>query len=107
MSRDSRFIPALLGEVKVNAISQVKASKDAAHSTMALKQGERPFRKATRSHECAAREDEQPAEQFDAAMHEKSGGIKRTPVKQHPKGRQGPGLQQIPTRAGQAEQSGD
>src|SRR5882672_3935366 len=107
MSRDSRLIPALLSEVKINAVCEMEASKNTAHGTMALKQCERPFRKATRRHEGAAGENEQPTEQFDAAMHEKSGGVKRAAIKQHPECRQRPCLQEIPTRAGQPQQSGN
>src|SRR5215467_3043086 len=107
MVRGSRFIPAFLGEIKVNSVRQVQSSENSAHGSMTFSQGEWVSRNASGRHQCATTKHEQPAQQFDSPMHEETRRMQSAAVKQHPESRERPSWEKIPAWAQKPQQPGD
>src|SRR5438094_277197 len=83
----SRFIPALFGEVEIDAIGQMERAKEKAHQAVAVFEGPGPVRDAEGEHAAAAN-DQSPAEDSHATRHEKACGMECAAIKHHPAKRQ-------------------
>src|SRR4051812_48078317 len=85
MALDSQRSPALLCEIKVNAISEVEKAKEKSH-------GRVRWTREGLTHLCkqeqGSGEHKRPAKQPNTPRHEKAGGVKRATVESYPDGRQ-------------------
>src|SRR5256885_261680 len=84
----------------------MQATKDRTHFEIARRQRKGSAR-TPGPHQRATAKDKKPPEQFDPAMHEKACRVQRAAVKEHPKSRQSPCWQEVPSWAGRAEQTGN
>src|SRR5215470_14380242 len=83
MVPDSRFIPALFGEIKVHAVRKVESPKKQAHDAMG------PFERMTpirypQGKQAATSQNKNPCKKPHATGHKKSCGMERAPIKNNP-----------------------
>src|SRR5436853_4383524 len=79
----SRFIPALLGEIQINAIGQMQSAKKEAHNAVGISGWFGPIGNAERETGAAA-ENERPTKDSHAARHKKARAVESATVKDHP-----------------------
>ena len=80
----------LFREVEINAVGQMQAAKEDAHDPVGHRRTDVGQSSASApKHQQHGARDENPAKPFDAAGHEKAGGMQRAAVKQQPDERHG------------------
>src|SRR5882672_3206304 len=84
MVRGSRSIPALFGEIKINAIGQMKQTEEKSHDAIGIIAGPVDEVGNADRKQTASAEDEGPAENFHAARHKEASGVKGAPIKDDP-----------------------